>query len=178
MSFVPASSPAQAAREFSEKLQLVVSAVTDDGSTIRGGYYAFPNPHAMTFVDCGTIRMHGAVRLALSADLRYRLVQSVQSSSKQSWNVEIVSCMYAIRERNRAEIESWHWHPGIPGIPSYPHLHLDYAAKVGREEFHHAHLPTGIVTLADIVRSAITDLHVEPRREDRQAILDDALNST
>ena len=174
---MPARSPAQAAQEFSETLQLVVSTVTDGVLTIRNGYYPSPKPHALTFADSSTVRMHGDVRLALSVDLRYRLVQNLSTSSRQVWDIEIVSYMYAIRERNRAEIVSWHWHPGIPDIPSFPHLHLGPAAQVGRPEFHRAHLPTGIVTLADVVRSAITDFHVEPRRADWQAILDVVIDS-
>jgi hypothetical protein len=175
---VPARSSAQAAHEFSETLQLVVSTVTDGVLTIRDGYYPSPNPHALTFADSSTVRMHGDVRLALSVDLRCRMVQNHSTSSRQAWDIEIVSYMYAIRERNRAEIVSWHWHPGIPDLPSFPHLHLGPAAQIGRPEFHRAHVPTGIVTLAEVVRSAITDFHVEPRRADWRAILEDSSDST
>jgi hypothetical protein len=171
---VPADSPAQAAQDFSDALQLIVSTVTSGVLTIRDGYSPSDRPHPLTFADGSAVRMHGAARLSLSVDLRYLLVQDQHARTRGSWTVEIASYMYAIRERNRAEIVSWHWHPGIPQIPSHQHLHLGPAADVGRTEFHRAHLPTGTVSLAQVVRSAIMDFHVEPRRADWRAILNSA----
>jgi hypothetical protein len=38
-------------------------------------------------------------------------------------------------------------------------------------EAHKIHVPTGEVSLVDVVRLAITELGVEPRREDWESIL-------
>ena len=53
-----------------------------------------------------------------------------------------------------------------------PHLHLGAGAEVGRRDLASAHLPTGLITLEDLFRLAITDLGVRPLRRDWSEILD------
>ena len=51
------------------------------------------------------------------------------------------------------------------------HLHIGHGAIAAREELHTAHLPTGYVSLPDIIRLLIRDFHAAPRRSDWQSIL-------
>lgn len=51
------------------------------------------------------------------------------------------------------------------------YLHIGHGAMLGREELHTAHLPTGYVSLPDIIRLLIRDFHATPRRHDWQSIL-------
>lgn len=43
-----------------------------------------------------------------------------------------------------------------------------------RRDFVGVHVPTGLISLSDVVRFAIEELRVRPRRSDWQAILDEA----
>jgi hypothetical protein len=57
---------------------------------------------------------------------------------------------------------------------SFPHLHLQYGAGLGRSEFERAHLPTGRVTVQDFVRLLIGDFAVPPGRDDWEAALQES----
>lgn len=97
------------------------------------------------------------------------------TTSRSRFEIVIVGYTYAIRDESEQEIVTWHWHPERAHSAAHPHLHIGAGALVRREELHRAHLPTGIVTVAGIVRSAITDFHVKPLRADWQTILDAAI---
>ena len=55
-----------------------------------------------------------------------------------------------------------------------PHMHLGPAAEIGFTDLGRAHLPTGRIGLADVLRLAIRDLGAEPRRDDWREVLDEA----
>ncbi len=64
----------------------------------------------------------------------------------------------------------------IREMVQFPHVRIGPAMSrhdsvVRTGEAHKIHLPTGEVSLADVLRLAITELGVEPRREDWDAIL-------
>ena len=64
---------------------------------------------------------------------------------------------------------AYHWHPvGVSPVTT-PHLHLSGA--VAGVDLTKAHLPTGHVTLQDVVRFVITEWGVRPRRDDWPAVL-------
>jgi len=66
-------------------------------------------------------------------------------------------------------ILAYHWHPVGVSPVTWPHLHL--AGQVAAIPFDKAHLPTGPVTLQDVLRFAIVDLGVEPLRPDWRDVL-------
>ena len=119
--------------------------------------------------------MVGDTALGLRLSANYRIERQDNAEGGSGWVVTIVRYRYSLETLEEREIVAWHLHSGTPYSTSHPHLHLGPGAEIGREELHRAHLPTGIVTVADIVRSAITDFHAEPRRDDWQAILDAAM---
>lgn len=154
-----------------DDFQLLVSCVAPGVLGVVGGYRVAPHPHSLGFVDSSSARLAGDRHLALSIDFRYVLNQHPAARSDLRWSNDIVAYMYALRTSAGVELVTWHWHPGVPNTPPNPHLHLGPAARIGTEGLHRAHLPTGIVTVADIVRCAITKFRVEPLRGDWQAIL-------
>jgi hypothetical protein len=70
------------------------------------------------------------------------------------------------------ELLAYHWHPiGLSHVRT-PHLHLG-ASTVRNDAIpiNETHLPTGIVTLPEIVRYLIEEIGVEPNRTDWTTIL-------
>jgi len=53
-------------------------------------------------------------------------------------------------------------------------MHLGVAAELGFADLGSAHLPTGRIGLDDLLRLAIRDLGVEPRRDDWREVLGEA----
>ena len=93
--------------------------------------------------------------------------------------VRISGYRYQLFDSQDREILAYHWHPeGISPI-AYPHLHLsgrlsplDLGPRQEPAALGEMHLPTGDVTLADVVRLLITEFGIAPRRADWEAILD------
>jgi hypothetical protein len=109
---------------------------------------------------------HGTARLGLSLRLNYQLVSL--SHSPRRWEVRTTAYIYRIRDPSdpRREIAGCHWHPYVEGM-TYPHVHaLDAPASTQR-----LHLPTGFLTLKDVLLFAMRDFDVRPVRADWQAAL-------
>lgn len=74
------------------------------------------------------------------------------------------------------EILAYHWHPDTRSHVLDPHLHVG-PATIGTNAIyrpgvmHQVHFPTGFVPLASVIRMAIEELGVEPRRPDWESIL-------
>lgn len=76
-------------------------------------------------------------------------------------------------DREEREILAFHWHPvGLSHVTD-PHLHLAsrlIPLDMGRDQDPLAlagiHIPTGFVTLEDVVRLLITEIGIRPRRTD------------
>ena len=83
---------------------------------------------------------------------------------------------YTIEHPTEGELVSFQWHPGGEAGIDYPHVHIGPAmsrldAVVRPGEAHKIHLPTGEVSLGEVLWLAITELEVEPRRDDWEALL-------
>jgi hypothetical protein len=140
----------------------------------RGGYYPASTPHPLTFRDDASVRLGGAVRLSLAVEIHYRIFESPEGRVDGPWSVAVVSYIYSLYVAEDAMLLSYHWHPQGRSPITTPHLHLGSAA-VTQVFLADAHLPTGIVSLPDVVRLAIRDLHVRPLRPDWSQVLDRAL---
>ncbi|MGH9174866.1 MAG: hypothetical protein ACRD1H_10935, partial [Vicinamibacterales bacterium] len=88
-------------------------------------------------------------------------IGTTMTTGRNRYEVVIVGYNCTFRDTSDQEIVAWHWHPETPHSAPYPHLHIGAGALIRREELHRAHLPTGIVTLAEFVHCAIVDFHVE-----------------
>lgn len=70
------------------------------------------------------------------------------------------------------EILAWHWH--AESRHRHPHLHIGAAAARERlPALEKAHLPTGAVSLADVVACAVRDFGVVPLRRDWRQVLEE-----
>ena len=105
----------------------------------------------------------------LSVRQYYGVVQSELAPTL--WTIAEEGYYYEILNADGREILAYHWHP--TGLSSYDaqHLHVGHGAIIGREELHHAHLPTGYVTIPDILRLLIRDFGAISRRADWEAVL-------
>lgn len=77
----------------------------------------------------------------------------------------------AIRNELPAEVVAFHWHPEPEQLVRFPHVHLGYGAGDLQHGLDKAHIPTGQLAIADIIRFAITELGVEPLRVDWEELL-------
>ena len=86
---------------------------------------------------------------------------------------------YTLLDRDEREYLGYHWHPDGISHETEPHLHLGPAARVGASMLATAHLPTGAISLAAVVRLAIEAFGARPLRPDWSAVLSrvDALAS-
>jgi len=152
---------------YEEHLQAIVSCVTVDIVRTEERFRP-PGPPGAFVLARGLPSRMG--RLALTM-YEWFQIGTVMTTGRNRFEVVITGYTYAIRDESEQEIIAWHWHPERAHTAPHPHLHIGAGALVRREELYRAHLPTGIVTVADVVHSANTDFHVEPRRDDWQTIL-------
>jgi hypothetical protein len=90
----------------------------------------------------------------------YRIVED--AGPRGPWRVITTAYYYALEDADLQEIIAFHWHPNQRSPVHYPHLHLGAGAKIGHPLLQNAHIPTGPITIEDVLRLAITDLGVEP----------------
>ena len=96
----------------------------------------------------------------------------------ESYSVRAASHEYRLLDRNDREILAFHWHPeGLSNVVD-PHLHLSSrlnSIEMGRGQeplpLANMHIPTGFVTLEDVVRLLIAEFGIRPRHNDWDAVL-------
>ncbi len=177
---MPARTAAEAVSEFLETLSAAVSCVTRRVLDNAGGYYPAEHPHAVYFPG-GAVALdmseYGAPRLTLITSIQYRVEQP--AGTRGQWEVRIVAYEYVVKAADGPELLAYHWHPqrlpGLQGPPrtfvTTPHLHLGAGAGVVAPSLHRAHLPTGPISLQEILRLAIRDLGVRSQRPDWDRVL-------
>ncbi|MBI4312849.1 MAG: hypothetical protein HY681_13870 [Chloroflexi bacterium] len=107
--------------------------------------------------------------MGLYVAFQYKIAET--SARGDRWEIQIAGYRFALWNASVSEIISYHWHPvGVSAVTT-PHLHLGPGALVGRDELKAAHLPTGAIALAGVIRLAIADLGVVPRRSDWAEVL-------
>ena len=166
---MPGRTPAQAVREYVDAIQLAVSCVSDTVADVKGGYYVSDTPHILELNGSNPVRIGGTSGIWLILQQYYRIVQLEVSPSL--WTVQEDGYYYEILDADHREILAYHWHPTGLSYYAAHHLHIGHGAIIGREELHHAHLPSGHVSVADILRLLISDFGASPRRHDWQAVL-------
>lgn len=161
--------PHEAVREFVRPLQLALSCVTSE--VLRaGGYHVADEPHALTLERGLPVRLRGEGRLSLTLDHHFRIVED--PGARGPYKCSTTSYLYGLDDPDGREVLSYQWHPGGRSPVTWPHLHLGAAAEVGRSELARAHLPTGRVSIEELLRLAITELGVEPLRDDWREVLE------
>ena len=96
----------------------------------------------------------------------------------ETYVTSVVSYTYRLLDLDEHEILAFHWHPvGLSDVVD-PHLHLSSRLnpiEMGRNQeplpLVGVHIPTGFVTLEDVVRLLITEFGITPRRDDWDNLL-------
>jgi hypothetical protein len=112
-------------------------------------------------------RLAGSGRFLLHA--RIRLHGSSYPDEPDPWLVQIMAYQYTLLDQDQREILTFHLHPEGLSHVTTPHVHLGPGAGQLRPELTRAHVPTGPVTLAAVVRLAIVEFSVGPLRSDWDA---------
>jgi len=128
--------------------------------------------HTITFLGRHPVRLvrdGGQSPLSLLLAHNYRVIQEAD----RQWSAQTIGWAYQVANHAGLEIFAYHWHPVGRSRVTRPHLHLRggaVAAELGK-----THFPTGVVTLADVVRLLIEDFETPPRRADWAHILETAV---
>jgi hypothetical protein len=102
--------------------------------------------------------------------LRYRILQ--ESADAGARMVRIVAYRYALLDDAERDILAYEWHPEGTSWVTWPHLHVGSAMlRDGARLSSRMHLPTGQIGIEDVIRLAIVDFGVRPRRSDWLAVL-------
>lgn len=117
--------------------------------------------------------------LLFDARLEYRLAPNPVGVSRQ-WRIVSTAYEYRLLDRKQIELLAFHWQPDVASRgPDHPHLHVSAglsawvsATERRRIDLDKLHIPTGLLSLADIVRMLIDEFAVAPLHDDWRARLD------
>jgi len=160
-----ARTPRAAVGAFADAYQLALSCLTLDQFNVEG-YRPIDFPYRADLQRGQSVPLRH-VELDIIVVLRYRIVQV----GSASWTVGVVGYHYELQHRDGRELMAYHRHPQGAGPVTWPHLHLGPAIGELWRPATRAHLPTGDVTIQDIIRLAIREFHATPRRGDWEAVL-------
>jgi hypothetical protein len=118
------------------------------------------------------VRLSGPERIHLRVRLRVRITQI--EPPRGLWEAQTAAYEYRLSDQDDREILAYHWHPEGQSHVQTPHLHLGPAAGVNRGALLTAHLPTGPVTLQDVLRLTVESFDAEPARRDWDRVLREA----
>lgn len=124
--------------------------------------------HAIAFQVPGAQRLPSLDPWYLRFVLNYELHEGDDVPGR--WQVTPRQYIYELQHPAGRRILGYHWHPGLTSRIQAPHLHVhqhDTPVNLARK-----HLPTSQVGFDAVLRFAIEELQVTPRRQDWRAILD------
>lgn len=121
----------------------------------------------------------GVGEIILSVALRY----IIEPTGIRGFSGYPTRYQYRVLDISGQELVIYDWHPiGVSPVTT-PHLHVPAAASVvlsqragtpradARTHLGSLHLPTGPISLADVVRMLITEFRVDPIRSDWERVL-------
>jgi hypothetical protein len=92
---------------------------------------------------------------------------------REPWKTSTRGYLYGLDDDQGREIIGFHWHPAGRSAETAPRFHLGAGARVGRPELTvDAHLPSGRVSVEEMLRMAITVFEVKPIRPNWEEVLD------
>jgi len=153
--------PAEAVENFLEPLRRAVSRFTKTVISVSPGYDPKGNPH--------TLWLGNATDpVPIGRDRRFQILLSQQyeiipfEGERGPWKVRTLAYNYSLYE-GEGVILGYHCHPS-DRVP-YPHAHI-YCSELPRH-----HLPTGRVSVEQILRMTATEFGVDPLNRDWEAVL-------
>lgn len=118
---------------------------------------------------------------AIGSDLLLKVffvldINARQVRDRRDSDASLIGYSYTVLRQPDTEVVAYHWHRDTPDTDAQPHIHFgpasarrDSAVRPG--ELHKVHFPTGVVSLEAVIRLAIDEFGVEPRRPDWEVIL-------
>ena len=106
----------------------------------------------------------------------YGIVVTSQENEPRSYRIVTGGYSYVIQSNQHREIIAFHWHPRQRSHEHDPHVHIGSAvidadsSDIGKT-FSRFHIPTGHISIAQVVRLLLTDFNVVPNRQDWEAML-------
>jgi hypothetical protein len=111
------------------------------------------------------------IRAQRGTHLFIQLEEEVEfAASVGIWSSVRVGYRYQLQAGDAHEILAFHWHPQGQKSNS-PHLHISSGAGSLIPELQRAHIPTGEVSLEDVLAFVIRDFNVRPHRTDYARVL-------
>lgn len=156
--------PAEAVQEYRSRKAQVLSCATN-AHIVVSGYHQTDIPHRLSLAGSDPVRVATRHQLTLDVGEHYRVREG-----SDGWEVDVVAYFYALA-RNNEDVIVYHWHPYGRSSVTQPHLHVRADLEIGERWLGKVHLPTGPIGLEDIVELTISDLGIQPLREDWQAVL-------
>ena len=166
------SNPHEAFENFRRPLQRAIGCVANPSVVFwaqSSDGYTPGLQHVLSFNDGEPVFFRGKRRIGLSSFFWHRVVRA--EGERGEWKIRTTAYYHTLEDENRQEIIAYHWHPEQPGPISFPHLHLGIGIGAELGEIYKAHIPTGRVSLEDVIWLAIRDFGVEPQRDDWQEVL-------
>jgi hypothetical protein len=165
------ASPKQAVENFVKALQRALSCVTTAVIDRQGGH-DLGTIYALTVNGGEPVRLARVSRragIAIRITQQYRIVQA--EGDRGPLKVQTVAYMYTVEDAEGREVFGYHWHPEGRSPTSFPHLHLEAGAMIGRVEIMRAHFPKGRVSVEEFLRLVIETFDLRTRRKDWRAVL-------
>lgn len=164
--------PVGAVRSLVQQSQRIISCISDSVVLVYRDNRIPDQVFRIALGDGGFHPLRGDERLSISAMLYCRIVPA--PDMPRTWQPLVNGYMYTLANAQFQEILAYHWHSDQRSHVNDPHIHLGAGAQVGFETLANAHIPTGYISLPDVIRMAISELKAKPLRDDWEAILDGA----
>jgi hypothetical protein len=158
-----------------EGMHLVASCLTHQRFAVSPSRRERLGTWSVEFREPTPLRGHGLLRgsrLALEVDLH---------QPGDGLAAETTRYAYTLLDHADRELLAWHWHPRGRSPVAFPHLHVSSALRGTTPSggpavlpLDKVHLPTGHISVADVVKLLVGDLGIAPLRADWLERLDRA----
>jgi hypothetical protein len=165
-----ARSRAQAIEAQRHSVARALRCLTRTPVRIGGGRRA-GNPVVILLGDGSPVAMSGDSGISFSV-----LEQLAVRSDDSGWHARPLAYAYTLTTAD-SELLAFHWHPAGPTEIRTPHLHVGARIQVGERWLPKAHIPTGLVTLTDILVLLVEELGVRALCDDWRAVLEETRRS-
>lgn len=160
----------EAVHNFLTPIAKALDYITKIVPDVSGGYYASTEPHVLMLAKGNPVPLAGQYQLTLSLTHHYQISQG--TGDRGPWRVTTRGYQYSFDDASTGhEIISFQWHPDQRNAVQFPHLHIGYGSGVTFGGLIKSHVPTGRISIEAMVRFAINELKVTPRRDDWEETL-------
>lgn len=169
---MPGANPLEAVENYLNPIRDTLSCITASAITNHGGNFIAAQPHKVTFDAKPPIADLFGTALRLFVSQQYSIVQ--RERRKPLFKVKTQGYAYRLDDEQGEEILAYHWHPlPNPQDPvTYPHLHFNRAAQIGRRELRSGHIPSGRIALESLALYLIEVWGVNSERTDWREVLE------